>query len=248
MNNITGLMLNRSNMKLNIVPKKTNINYMRFKENNLSINSNKNIGKSTSKSKSKSKNKRKNRSYNINISRMFLNRYLKLKFDKIEYRKKSHKKSFGYLYKESPRINNNKLTNEINISDVSKLYRGMKGIISLTNNEIVAGDIDEDGMIKINDVSTLYRYVKGITSELGTSKIASVTFTIQDKNASSETIIIRNCQISQSASNCTIIVPTITVNDGYTLVGWSKDSSATSTSIKSGDTISISNDTNEIYF
>ena len=121
MNNITGLMLNRSNMKLNIVPKKTNINYMRFKENNLSINSNKNIGKSTSKSKSKSKNKRKNRSYNINISRMFLNRYLKLKFDKIEYRKKSHKKSFGYLYKESPRINNNKLTNEINISDVNKI-------------------------------------------------------------------------------------------------------------------------------
>ena len=121
MNNITGLMLNRSNMKLNIVPKKTNMNYMRYKENNLSINSNKNIGKSVSKSKSKSKNKRKNKSYNINISRMFLNRYLKLKFDRIEYRKKSHKKSFGYLYKESPRIINNKLANEINISDANKI-------------------------------------------------------------------------------------------------------------------------------
>ena len=121
MNNITGLMLNRSNIKLNIVPKKSNLKYTHFRENNLSINSNKNIGKSTSISKSKSKNKRENKSYNNNIARMFFNKYLKLKFDKIGYRKKSHKKSFGYLNNESPRFINNKLSNEINISDLNKI-------------------------------------------------------------------------------------------------------------------------------
>ena len=121
MNNITGLMLNRSNMKLNIIPKKSSLKYVHYKENNLSVNSYKNIGKSTSKSKSKSKNKRENKSYNDNLARMFFNKYLKLKFDRIGYRKKSHKKSFGYLNKESPRPINNKLSNEINISDINKI-------------------------------------------------------------------------------------------------------------------------------
>ena len=121
MNNITGLMLNRSNMKLNIIPKKSSLKYVHYKENNLSVNSYKNIGKSTSKSKSKSKNKRENKSYNNNLARMFFNKYLKLKFDRVGYRKKSHKKSFGYLNKESPRPINNKLSNEINISDINKI-------------------------------------------------------------------------------------------------------------------------------
>ena len=120
MNNITGLMLNRSNLKLNIIPKKTNYKYIHFRENNLSINSNKNIGKSTSisKSKSKSKNRRENKSYNNNIAQMFFNKYLKIKFDN---RKKSRKKSLNYLNKESPRYINNKFSNEINISDINKI-------------------------------------------------------------------------------------------------------------------------------
>ena len=124
MNNITGLILNRSNLKLNIIPKKSNLKYMNFRENNLSINSNKNIGKSTSisKSKSKSKNKRENKSYNNNITQMFFNKYLKIKLDKMGHRKKTHKKSFNYLNnKESPRYINNKFSNDINISDINKL-------------------------------------------------------------------------------------------------------------------------------
>ena len=124
MNNINGLMLNRSNLKLNIIPKKSNFKYMNFRENNLSVNSNKNLGKSTSisKSKSKSKNKRENKSYNNNITQMFFNKYLKIKLDKMGYRKKTHKKSFNYLNnKESPRYINNKFSKEINISDINKL-------------------------------------------------------------------------------------------------------------------------------
>jgi len=119
-NNITGLMLNRSNLKLNIIPKKTDYKYFHFRENNLSINSNKNIGKSTSisKSKSKSRNRRENKSYNHNIAQMFFNKYLKIKFDN---RKKSRKKCYNYLNKESPRYINNKLSNEINISDINKI-------------------------------------------------------------------------------------------------------------------------------
>ena len=51
---------------------------------------------------------------------------------------------------------------EIGINDVSRLYRYVKGIITLTDEEKNAGDVVADGNIGINDVSRLYRYVKGI--------------------------------------------------------------------------------------
>ena len=80
MNNITGLMLNRSNLKLNIIPKKTNYKYIHFRENNLSINSNKNIGKSTSISKSKSKSKNRKKKYlNLNVHFVVLESKLPIK-------------------------------------------------------------------------------------------------------------------------------------------------------------------------
>lgn len=50
----------------------------------------------------------------------------------------------------------------IDITDVSRLYRYVKGIITLTAEEKQAGDITGDGKIEIDDVSKLYRYIKGI--------------------------------------------------------------------------------------
>lgn len=49
----------------------------------------------------------------------------------------------------------------VNISDVSRLYRHVKGVITLTVEEQKAGDIVSDGKITISDVSRLYRYIKG---------------------------------------------------------------------------------------
>jgi len=134
-NNLNSILHNKSNIRLNIIPKKNNFNYSNFKENNLSLNlnSNKNIGKSISKSKSKNKKKRKNKSYNSNFTKIFFDKYLKLKFDKINYnKKKSHKKnSNNIINKESPnKYHDNKLSNEINISDMHKLnsYNIIKSI------------------------------------------------------------------------------------------------------------------------
>ncbi len=50
---------------------------------------------------------------------------------------------------------------DITISDVAKLYRGLKNKITLEDYEMEAGNIIDDNIIKINDVSKLYRYVKG---------------------------------------------------------------------------------------
>lgn len=55
---------------------------------------------------------------------------------------------------------------KIGINDVSRLYRGHKGIITLTDIEKTVGDVTSDGEIGINDVSRLYRYVKGVISSL----------------------------------------------------------------------------------
>ena len=185
MNNITGLMLNRSNMKLNIIPKKTNFKYMNFRENNLSINSNKNIGKSTSisKSKSKSKNKRENKSYNNNITQMFFNKYLKIKLEKMGHRKKTHKKSFNYLNnKESPRYIYNKLSNEINISDVNKL-----------NSFNLIKNIQFRGVRKKNKSSNLL-----ISNINNINNINSKSKNIHNSRANSNNIIISKIETNKN--------------------------------------------------
>ena len=188
MNNITGLMLNRSNMKLNIIPKKTNFKYMNFRENNLSINSNKNIGKSTSisKSKSKSKNKRENKSYNNNITQMFFNKYLKIKLEKMGHRKKNHKKSFNYLNnKESPRYINNKLSNEINISDVNKL-----------NSFNLIKNIQFRGVRKKNKSSNLL-----ISNINNINNINSKSKNIHNSRANSNNIIISKIETNKNINS-----------------------------------------------
>ena len=218
MNNITGLMLNRSNMKLNIIPKKTNFKYINYKENNLSMNSNKNIGKSTSisKSKSKRKNRRENKSFSNNMARMFFNKYLRLKFDKIGYRKKSHKKSFGYLNKESPRLINNKFSNEINISDVNKMnsfnlikniqFRGIKKKNKSSN--LLLTNLNNINNINskpknINAHNTRANSNNIIISKIETNKINIKNNKIGNKNniGTTKNIKINNNKIIQNEKN-----------------------------------------------
>ena len=217
MNNITGLMLNRSNMKLNIIPKKTNFKYINYKENNLSMNSNKNIGKSTSisKSKSKRKNRRENKSFSNNMARMFFDKYLRLKFDKIGYRKKSHKKSFGYLNKESPRLINNKFSNEINISDVNKMnsfnlikniqFRGIKkknksSNLLLTNLNNINNINSKQKNINAHNTRANSNNI--IISKIETNKINIKNNKIGNKNnIGANNININNNKISQNEKN-----------------------------------------------
>ena len=140
--NMNGIMLNKGNLKINIIPKKSNFKLMNIKENNISLNLIKN-GKSMSKSKSKSKskNQRENKSYNnkinSNINKMIFDKYLKLyKIGEKGFVKKVKSKNINYINKESPNYNYNKHSNEINESGIHKMsslnmitniqYRGLK--------------------------------------------------------------------------------------------------------------------------
>ena len=120
-------MLNKGNLKINIIPKKTNLKYINIKENNISLNLNKN-GKSISKSKSKSKskNKRENKSYNNkiknNLNNIIFDKYLKLyKVGSKEIIKKAKTKDLKYLNKDYSNYNISKLSNEQSKSDINKM-------------------------------------------------------------------------------------------------------------------------------
>ena len=120
--------MNKGNLKINIIPKKSNLKFINYKDNNISINSNINLGKSISKSKSKSKskNKRENKStnnkMNNNINKMIFDKYLKLyKIGEKVFTKKTKNKNTNYCSKESPNYNISKYSNEANNSDIQKM-------------------------------------------------------------------------------------------------------------------------------
>ena len=54
----------------------------------------------------------------------------------------------------------------IDLTDVGRLYRGMKGIITLTEYERRVGDVVPDNVIDLSDVGRIYRYYKKIISTL----------------------------------------------------------------------------------
>lgn len=56
----------------------------------------------------------------------------------------------------------------VKINDVSLLYRYIKNIGKLSDEQKQAADVTFDGDIEITDVSKLYRYVKGVISKLDT--------------------------------------------------------------------------------
>ena len=144
-NNMNGIILNKPNLKINIIPKKSNFKFINIKDN-ISLNLNKNgksVSKSKSKSKSKSRNQRENKSYNNkinnNINKMIFDKYLKLyKIGERGFLKKAKSKNINYINKESPNFNYNKNANDINPnnSDLHKMsslnmitniqYRGLK--------------------------------------------------------------------------------------------------------------------------
>ena len=102
---------------------------------------------------------------------------------------------------------------EIGINDVSRLYRYVKGIITLTDEEKNAGDVVADGSIGINDVSRLYRYTKGlvelvkinipsiyVSDKIDSGKTHTTDFTIELKSNLSK---IYYCEDSDNKCNPT---------------------------------------------
>ena len=127
-NNMNGIMINKGNLKINIIPKKSNFKLINIRENNISLNSNKNFGKSISKSKSKSKskNKRDNKSYNNknngNLNNIILEKYLKLyKIAEKNLVKKTKVKNGNFINKDSPNYNISRYSNNSDLHKMSSL-------------------------------------------------------------------------------------------------------------------------------
>ena len=140
---VNGIMINKGNKKINIIPKKTNFKYMNVKDN-ISLNLNKNIGKSLSISKSKSKdkdkNKRENKSYNNkiknNMNNIIFDKYIKLyKVGGKEIIKKAKTKNLNlnFLNKDYTSYNLNKFSNEANNTDINKI----NSLNIQTNNKLL---------------------------------------------------------------------------------------------------------------
>ena len=140
---VNGIMINKGNKKINIIPKKTNFKYMNVKDN-ISLNLNKNIGKSLSISKSKSKdkdkNKRENKSYNNkiknNMNNIIFDKYIKLyKVGGKEIIKKAKTKNLNlnFLNKDYTSYNLNKFSNEANNTDINKI----SSLNIQTNNKLL---------------------------------------------------------------------------------------------------------------
>ena len=136
-NNMNGIMLNKGNIKINIIPKKSNFKFISLKENNMSLNSNKNMGKSKSKSKNKRENKSHNNKVSNNINKIIFDKYLKLyKIGEKGFGKKNNRNKLNTIYKENHNNNINKYSNEVNNSDIHKMstqnmlnniqYKGLK--------------------------------------------------------------------------------------------------------------------------
>lgn len=58
-------------------------------------------------------------------------------------------------------------TGKINIEDVDKAYKILRGEVDVKRYYEVAGDVDNDGNLKINDVAKLYSYVNKKINSLG---------------------------------------------------------------------------------
>ncbi len=54
----------------------------------------------------------------------------------------------------------------IDVNDVSKLYRHIKGVNTMSDVYLLAGELVVDGKYTINDVSKLYRYIKKVDNTL----------------------------------------------------------------------------------
>ena len=58
----------------------------------------------------------------------------------------------------------------VDLTDVGRLYRSMKGIIDIPIYQLLAGNIIEDDEIDLTDIGRLYRYYKGIINSLEVRK------------------------------------------------------------------------------
>jgi hypothetical protein len=175
----------KHNIRINALPRKSNLKLFFFKENNKSINSNNYLGKSLSKSKSnsnsKSQNKMENKSYNSkinnNINKIIIDNYLKLyKNGEKDIGKKNTRNKLNFLYKEYPRNNSNKYSNENQRISPKNILNNLKLKCLKKKNKssnLLITNFNKSKNKDINSKICIFAYKKKRKNKLKNNKIDS---------------------------------------------------------------------------
>ena len=105
-----------------------------------------------------------------------------------------------------------------------------------TSSSATTSSLSSGGTVTISSNATYYSITKNNTALTG-------TFNIQDSNAATKSGGSTSCYRYNGATSCSITAPTLTAKSGYGVLGWNTSSSATSSSLASGGTATISSNT-----
>ena len=100
-----------------------------------------------------------------------------------------------------------------------------------TNKDTTKADVNVNSEITIN---------KDITYYAITRKIVTASFDIQNKNAANIEKKSDSCYLYNQSRECYIKIPNVTEKSGYRVIGWNTDKNSQTSSINSGDNVSIS--------
>ena len=108
-----------------------------------------------------------------------------------------------------------------------------------TNKSATSSSVANGANVTLSSNPTYYSITKNNTNLKG-------TFTVQDSNAVTASATSVSCTRYNGASSCSIKAPTLTAKTGYTAIGWNTNKSATTSSLASGGSVSISS--NQTYY
>ena len=100
-----------------------------------------------------------------------------------------------------------------------------------TNSSATTSGLNSGASTSISSSTTYYSI---------TYKDVSSTFSVQNSSACTSSGTSASCKIYNANTTCSITAPTLTAKTGYAIVGWNTSSSATTSSLNSGATGSIS--------
>ena len=116
----------------------------------------------------------------------------------------------------------------------------------LSADKLIRADANSDGKVSSLDYVSIRKTIIGGNSNViptTNSKTIKATFIVQDNVGAKSSATLVSC--TTSGSSCEIMVPTLTaIKNTTTVLGWNTDKNATTASVKSGNKVTISLDTN----
>lgn len=108
-----------------------------------------------------------------------------------------------------------------------------------TSTNSTTSSLSSGATTTISSNTTYYSVTRNTTA-------ITATFTSQDSNAATASGSSATCYKYNGATSCKVTAPTLTAKSGYTVIGWSTSTSATTSNLNSGASATISN--NATYY